>query len=611
SPTAHQHGANETRSGPGEASSHNSVDELLRRIARDVSARKARADSSRRERHHESSDRNSDRSSDQVTKSNADRRGCGGNGSRQWQHNQHPHRPSQDSSRKSRWGSASGHHVRSKSGELGTSARTASGDSRGREASAPGAAAVSVAEANPFTERMWEDASCRQVLQAMYFAPNSAVPAGSTEEFKELEEFVPKFLARREKAKEAASRRGAAAPKDASRTTHPTTPPGDGTVSTSATTAPVAAKPLPLALSALPGSFHKRYLMNFTVLSPEQQRAAQEAARAQQRREAEEMTQRRGGDRQGRRGGGPRIAGWGDAEAAANHDFGKAALRELSRRGVLERDEVKKMLAPGPLQDFRGSVLQAFIDFRMRRSLAKVVKIRRDRASLPIAAYQEAIVRTVASNPCVLVAGDTGCGKSTQVPQYLLQAGYGRVACTQPRRISAMGLCRRVSYETLHEHGSEVAYQVRFDSSRRRSSRILFLTEGLLLRQIASDPNLSAYSVVIVDEVHERHSGCDFLLGLLRAVLRRRPDLKVVLMSATINPELFSRFFDGAPLIRVPGRMHPVEIRYVPTAADNDIQEVVSRHDGEGQRKLRSRGGGGGGGEGKRVLFDARPYVKV
>ncbi|CAM9751017.1 unnamed protein product, partial [Laminaria digitata] len=109
-------------------------------------------------------------------------------------------------------------------------------------------------------------------------------------------------------------------------------------------------------------------------------------------------------------------------------------------------------------------------------------------------------------------------------------------------------------------------------------------------------------------QVHERHAGCDFLLGLLRAVLRRRADLKVVLMSATINPELFSRFFDGAPLIRVPGRMYPVEVRYVPTSADNDIQEVVSRHDGEGQRKLRSRVGGG---EGKRTIFDARPYVKL
>eukprot|EP00903_Cladosiphon_okamuranus_P010703 g10115.t2 len=442
---------------------------------------------------------------------------------------------------------------------------------------------ISVAEANPFTEEMWGDDSCRQVLQAMFFSPGSALPAGSTEEYKELEEFVPKFLDRREKvSKSTASPRSAA----------PATAATAAAAAATAEVSPKDAKMVPPAIANLPRSFHKRYLMNFTVLSPEQQRAAQDAERVERQKEAESMRGSGGaGDLRGHRGV---SSGWGGA--AASHDQGRAALRELSRRGVLEREAVKAMLRPGPLQDFKGSVLQAFFDFRMRRSLAKVVKIRRDRASLPIAAYQDAIVRTVASNQCVLVAGDTGCGKSTQVPQYLLEAGYGRVACTQPRRISAMGLCRRVSYETLHEHGSEVAYQVRFDSSRRRSSRILFLTEGLLLRQIASDPNLSAYSVVIVDEVHERHAGCDFLLGLLRAVLRRRADLKVVLMSATINPELFSRFFDGAPLIRVPGRMHPVE--------------VVSRHDGEGQRKLRSRGGGGGG-EGKRVVFDARPYVKL
>eukprot|EP00752_Nemacystus_decipiens_P010692 g9523.t1 len=441
---------------------------------------------------------------------------------------------------------------------------------------------------------MWEDESCRQVLQAMFFPSGSALPAGSSEEYKELEDFVPKFLDRREKANSA-----------------PAPAPRSAAAATAAAAAAAAeahakdAKPTPPpALAALPRVFHKRYLMNFTVLSPEQQRAAEDAERIErERKQAEGL---RGGGWRERRGG---SGGW-EGGATASHDHSRAALRELARRGVLEREEVKAMLRPGPLQDFRGSVLQAFFDFRMRRSMAKVIKIRRDRASLPIAAYQDTIVRAVASHPCVLVAGDTGCGKSTQVPQYLLQAGYGRVACTQPRRISAMGLCRRVSFETLHEHGSEVAYQVRFDSSRRRSSRILFLTEGLLLRQIASDPDLKAYSVVIVDEVHERHAGCDFLLGLLRAVLRRRPDLKVVLMSATINPELFSRFFDGAPLIKVPGRMHPVEVRYVPTAADNDIQEVVSRHDGEGQRKLRSRGGGGGG-EGKRVVFDARPYVKL
>lgn len=176
-------------------------------------------------------------------------------------------------------------------------------------------------------------------------------------------EFVPRFLARREKAKEAASRKTATAPKGTSSTKHPMAPPGNGTISTPIATAAAAAaaapKPLPTALSALPQSFHKRYLMNFTVLSPEQQRAAQEAARAEQRRDAEEGTHRRGGGRQGHRGGGSRMAGWGgNAGALGSHDYGKAALRELTRRGVLEREGVKAMLAPGPLQDFRGSVLQ-------------------------------------------------------------------------------------------------------------------------------------------------------------------------------------------------------------------------------------------------------------
>ncbi|CAM9497979.1 unnamed protein product, partial [Discosporangium mesarthrocarpum] len=117
------------------------------------------------------------------------------------------------------------------------------------------------------------------------------------------------------------------------------------------------------------------------------------------------------------------------------------------------------MKGSGPLRDFRSGLLASFIDFRMRRTVKRIEKIHRDRAALPIAAFEGAIVAAVATNPVVLVAGDTGCGKSTQVPQFLLRAGYRRVACTQPRRLSAMGLCRRVAYETLNEHGSEVAYQ--------------------------------------------------------------------------------------------------------------------------------------------------------
>ena len=101
--------------------------------------------------------------------------------------------------------------------------------------------------------------------------------------------------------------------------------------------------------------------------------------------------------------------------------------------------------------------------------------------------------------------GDTGCGKSTQVPQYLLSAGFGRIACTQPRRIACISLSKRVAYETLNEFGSQVGYQIRFEKSKTKATRICFVTEGLLLRQISTDPTLSEYDIVVLDEIHERH----------------------------------------------------------------------------------------------------------
>lgn len=219
------------------------------------------------------------------------------------------------------------------------------------------------------------------------------------------------------------------------------------------------------------------------------------------------------------------------------------------------------------IQDFR-NILQLFLDFRAKNGLEKIQKLRRDQASLPMAANKQEIVDMVSSRQVTLVAGDTGCGKSTQVVQYLLTAGFTNIVCTQPRRISAMSLCRRVAFETLNEYGSEVAYQIRFETSRTQRTRILFMTEGVLLRQLMQDPDLPDYNVVIVDEVHERHVTCDFLLGLLKGLLARRRDLKLVLMSATINAELFSSYFDNAPMIRVPGRLYPVEVRYMPTKKD-------------------------------------------
>ncbi len=135
----------------------------------------------------------------------------------------------------------------------------------------------------------------------------------------------------------------------------------------------------------------------------------------------------------------------------------------------------------------------------------------------------------------MVIAADTGCGKSTQLPQYLIEAGFSRVAVTQPRRISAISLARRVALEAGDPHGSDVGYKIRFSSNQSAGTRVLFMTEGILLRMLAGDPGLPAFDVVVVDEVHERHLATDFLMALLRALLLQRSDLRVVLMSATIN----------------------------------------------------------------------------
>ncbi|XP_035242569.1 probable ATP-dependent RNA helicase DHX34 isoform X1 [Anguilla anguilla] len=205
-----------------------------------------------------------------------------------------------------------------------------------------------------------------------------------------------------------------------------------------------------------------------------------------------------------------------------------------------------------------------FLDFCQRQSFGKLAKLRREQRSLPIFQYRDRIVELVRTHSVVVVAGDTGCGKSTQVPQYLLAAGFSHIACTQPRRIACISLAKRVSFESLNQYGSKVGYQIRFETTRTPVTKLLFLTEGLLLRQIQQDAELGRYQVLIVDEVHERHLHCDFLLGVLRSLLRQRPDLRLVLMSATINIKLFSSYFHSAPVLQVPGRLFPIQVIYQP-----------------------------------------------
>ncbi|XP_037675772.1 probable ATP-dependent RNA helicase DHX34 [Choloepus didactylus] len=222
-----------------------------------------------------------------------------------------------------------------------------------------------------------------------------------------------------------------------------------------------------------------------------------------------------------------------------------------------------RRLPPERVSEFRRALLH-YLDFCQKQAFGRLAKLQRERAALPIAQYGSRILQTLREHQVVVVAGDTGCGKSTQVPQYLLAAGFSHVACTQPRRIACISLAKRVGFESLSQYGSQVGYQIRFESTRSAATKIVFLTVGLLLRQIQREPGLPQYQVLIVDEVHERHLHNDFLLGVLRRLLPQRPDLKVILMSATINISLFSSYFGSAPVLQVPGRLFPITVVYQP-----------------------------------------------
>ncbi|MDB6152180.1 MAG: hrpB 1 [Chthoniobacteraceae bacterium] len=193
-------------------------------------------------------------------------------------------------------------------------------------------------------------------------------------------------------------------------------------------------------------------------------------------------------------------------------------------------------------------------------------------ADLPICARREEIVAALRTHQVLIIAGETGSGKTTQLPKMCLEAGLdlrGKIGCTQPRRVAAMSVSRRVAEELGVTWGREVGCKMRFNDDTGRDTKVKFMTDGILLAEIQSDPLLRAYSALILDEAHERSLNIDFLLGYLQGLLRRRGDLKLIVTSATIDTEAFSRAFGGAPIIQVSGRLFPVEVRYSPIESRN------------------------------------------
>ena len=199
-------------------------------------------------------------------------------------------------------------------------------------------------------------------------------------------------------------------------------------------------------------------------------------------------------------------------------------------------------------------------------------------AGLPVSERGQEVIDAIRKHRVVIVCGETGSGKTTQLPKICLLAGRGKkglIAHTQPRRIAASSIAKRLAEETKTELGQFVGYKVRFTDKTQSSAKIKLMTDGILLAETQNDPLLKAYDTIIIDEAHERSINIDFLLGYLKGLLKKRPDLKVIVTSATIDSERFAEHFADdsghpAPVLNISGRTYPVEVRYQP------IEERVS-----------------------------------
>ncbi|HGS4777073.1 TPA: ATP-dependent RNA helicase HrpA [Vibrio cholerae] len=196
-------------------------------------------------------------------------------------------------------------------------------------------------------------------------------------------------------------------------------------------------------------------------------------------------------------------------------------------------------------------------------------------ALLPVSQKRDDIAQAIAHHQVVIVAGETGSGKTTQLPKICAELGrgkYGLIGHTQPRRLAARSVANRIAEEMETELGGFVGYKVRFTDQISDQTQIKLMTDGILLAEIQNDRFLNQYDTIIIDEAHERSLNIDFILGYLKQLLPRRPDLKVIITSATIDPERFSKHFSNAPIIEVSGRTYPVEVRYRPLTGDDDSE---------------------------------------
>ena len=246
----------------------------------------------------------------------------------------------------------------------------------------------------------------------------------------------------------------------------------------------------------------------------------------------------------------------------------KRLRQEIKRRGVSQTGARK-------LERLRDAMRQSAA-IKQRRAEAPLRFSFSD--ELPVSEYRTELEAALQTHQVVIVSGATGSGKSTQLPKMCLALGRGverRIGHTQPRRISARAIAARIAFETGTALGDWIGYRVRFDDRRKAETRLVLMTDGILLNEIERDPLLEQYDTLIVDEVHERSINIDVILGHLKLILPRRPDLKVIVTSATLDVAHLSQHFEGAAVLEIPGRQYPVETRYRALDEDEDLNQAI------------------------------------
>uniref|UniRef100_A0A672TZX4 RNA helicase n=1 Tax=Strigops habroptila TaxID=2489341 RepID=A0A672TZX4_STRHB len=238
---------------------------------------------------------------------------------------------------------------------------------------------------------------------------------------------------------------------------------------------------------------------------------------------------------------------------------------------LLEDAQMVQFVSAAQLQ---GEAAPAVSEAERRRQ-----SVQEQRRSLPIFPYRDELVAAIAQHQVLVIEGETGSGKTTQIPQYLHEEGYTRqglkIGITQPRRVAAMSVAARVAVEMGTKLGNEVGYSIRFEDCTSERTVLKYMTDGMLLREFLTEPDLASYSVLMVDEAHERTLHTDVLFGLLKDIARFRPQLKVLVASATLDTRRFAAFFDNAPVFRIPGRRFPVDIYYTKAPEADYLEACV------------------------------------